>query len=257
MTTLSTPLTTAPTRRDATPPSLRDLDLETLIALYPPKTEPMGEAFIHLFSFVRILEILSRWLDKWEHQAIVFGDIMVYYRNEHGKMATVAPDTCVVFGVESERIDAERSYFIDRTGVVPALALEIGSRRTAHRDLRDKPSIYAHIGVSEYWMVDPTGGDHYGFALRGLRLVDGAYEEIEITAPDDGSVRGYSDVLGLELRWETHDLRFFDPASGEYLRTPQEIAADAQAAEARAQAAESYAQDAEAEIARLREMLGL
>ena len=253
MTTLTTPTRPNPTpaRGNGTPPpSLRDLDLETLIALYPPKMEPMGEAIIHLFSFVRIIEILNRWFGELERKATVFGDVMVYYRDERGEVASLAPDICVVFDVDPERIDEERSYFIERAGKVPALVMEIASDKTARRDMYQKPAIYAHIGVGEYWMLDPTGGDHYGFPLRGLRLVDGAYEEIEQTTMADGSVRAFSDALELELRWENADLRFFDPASGEYLRTPEEIQADEREAQARAR-------DLEDEVARLRKMLGI
>ena len=246
MTTLATPTrpTPTPVRGNGTSPSsLRELDLETLIALYPPKMEPMGEAIIHLFSFVRIIEILSRWFGELERKATVFGDVMVYYRDERGEVASLAPDICVVFDADPERIDEERSYFIERVGKVPALVMEIASDKTARRDMRQKPAIYAHIGVGEYWMLDPTGGDHYGFPLKGLRLVDSAYEEIKMATLADGSVRAFSEVLGLELRWESPDLRFFDPASGQYLRTPEEIQADERAAQA--------------EIARLREMLGI
>ena len=250
MTTLATPPSSTPPRRDGLPPSLRDLDLETLIALYPPKTEPMGEAIIHLFSFVRIIELLSRWFGELERKATVFGDVMVYYRDEHGEVASLAPDICVVFDVDPERVNEERSYFIERVGKVPALVMEIASDKTARRDMYQKPAIYAHIGIPEYWMVDPTGGDHYGSPLKALRLVDSAYEEIELTTLADGSVRAFSDVLDLELRWENADLRFFNPASGQYLRTPKEIQADERAAQARAR-------DLEAENARLREMLGI
>ena len=44
-------------------------------------------------------------------------------------------------------------------------------------DLDDARDLYAGLGVVEYWMFDPSGGDHYGFALRGETLVDGEYGE--------------------------------------------------------------------------------
>ena len=37
--------------------------------------------------------------------------------------------------------------------------LEIASSTTAVVDLRKKPGIYAGMGVLEYWLFDPTGGD--------------------------------------------------------------------------------------------------
>ena len=156
MTTLTTPTRPSPASGNGTPPpSLRDLDLETLIALYPPKMEPMGEAIIHLFSFVRIIEILNRWFGELERKATVFGAVMVYYRDERGEVASLAPDICVVFDVDPERIDDERSYFIERAGKVPALVMEIASDKTARRDTRQKPALYAHIGIPEYWDAGP------------------------------------------------------------------------------------------------------
>jgi hypothetical protein len=90
----------------------------------------------------------------------------------------------------------------------------------------------------------------------------------------DGIMRGHSDLLGLDLLgldlcWIDGRLRFYNPASGEYLRDPIASEVERQAAEARLaseraarQAAEDIAaseraarEAAEAELARLREQL--
>ena len=38
----------------------------------------------------------------------------------------------------------------------------------------------------------------------------------------DGIIRGYSPLLGLFLCWDQANLRFFDPTTGEFLRTLNE-----------------------------------
>ena len=104
--------------------------------------------------------------------------------------------------------------------------------------------------------MDPEEGSIYGFKLMGLRLVDGKYEPIELTYLPNGSVRGYSEALGLTLLYENGELIFIDPATGRRLRRPSEIAADERAAQRQAAEAETRTESAEAELAELRRRLG-
>ena len=53
-------------------------------------------------------------------------------------------------------------------------------------------------------------------------LVDGEYQPMEIVHEPDGLIWGHSAVLGLDLCWAAGDLRFRDPAGGEFLLTPRE-----------------------------------
>ena len=39
---------------------------------------------------------------------------------------------------------------------------------------------YAGFGIPEYWRFDPTGGDRYGAAIAGDRLVGGIYQAVDI-----------------------------------------------------------------------------
>ena len=68
-------------------------------------------------------------------------------------------------------------------------------------------------------------------------------------APDaEGRPRGHSPTLGLDLVWDDRRLRFYDPATNEWLKSFDEERAARETAEARAESAE-------AEIQRLREQL--
>ena len=95
--------------------------------------------------------------------------------------------------------------------------------------------------------------------------MDGEYQPIPLRYEPDGVIRGHSAVLGLDLCWVNGRLRFYDPASGEYLRNISE--AEAELAEAQAEQAHAHRMEAEraeaearahrmeAEVRRLREEL--
>ena len=108
-------------------------------------------------------------------------------------------------------------------------------------------------------MTAPAGS-FYDAALAGDRLLpNGEYESIPTYRMDDGVVRGYSPALGLELRWVSGTLRFWDPATGEYLPDLAEAKAQRNAeavarrlAETQREAAEERVRQLEAELHRLR-----
>ena len=108
------------------------------------------------------------------------------------------------------------------------------------------------MGVGEYWMFDPSGGDHYGFALRGERLVDGEYRRLEMQEDADGGVWGYSPTLNLEFHWEDGRLRLYDPVGERWLKNDEEADAARLSAEVRAESAEARIAELEAELRQLR-----
>ena len=129
----------------------------------------------------------------------------------------VAPDVYLTFGVDAEAIRPRHIYLPWEVGKVPDWVLEIASESTRRVDINNKPGIYARISIPEFWRFDPTGGRYYGFALDGLRLVDGEYQPIELTTEPDGILKGYSEELELSLAWDDGWPRFYDPATGAYL----------------------------------------
>ena len=252
---MTTQTTIASTRAKGVP-DLRDLDLDTLLELYPPSdSEPMPDPFFQIPYFVALIEMLNRWFDEAKIDALAAGNNFIYYLDELGKTVPISPGIIVMFDIDIDDLYKRGSYFVDLIGKPPGFVMEIGSKSTAQVDLEEKPREYAWIGALESWLFDPTGGDHYGFALRGWRLVDGEYQPIEMDERSDGSSRGYSAVLGLELHWDGSDLHLIDPVSGQRLRRPSEIAADERAALSRVEAERRGREAAEAELARLRRLL--
>ena len=186
-----------------------------------------------------------------------------YLRHEAGnREERLAPDCVVAFGVNPDAIVARNGYVISEVGKPPDFVLEVASRSTGRRDYTVKRAGYAGYGVGEYWRFDHTGGRYHDAALAGDRLVNGVYEPIRINEEPDGVRWGHSPVLGLDLCWERGELRFYDPAAGEYLPSPAELQAQRAAertarlsAEARVSTERAARLSAEAELRQVREEL--
>ncbi len=230
-------------------PSLHEMDSEELNLIYPPKMEYMPDGKEHAINFIKIVPLLRYVLELLGIKAFALGDIYIYYLDEYGRRERVAPDALVALDISYEDTGEDQSYFVELLGKPPELVMEMASRSTYRVDLEAKPPIYAQIGISEYWLLDPFDGKYYGFPLRGLRLVDGEYVEIEMEEIQNGGLRGHSDVLGLDLYWMDGDFRIREPDTGRWLALPTREDVEARAA------AEARAEAAEAELAELREQI--
>ncbi len=179
--------------------------------------------------------------------------------DEHG----VFPDCVVAIGVEDPAaIVARNGYVISEVGKPPDFVLEVASRSTGRRDYTVKREIYASFGVAEYWRFDHTGGRYHDVPLAGDELVSGEYMPAPIHHDGVGPIWGHSLALGLDLCWDNSELRFRDPATGEFLPTTSELAEQRDAARVARDAARvardverAARRTAEAEVSRLREQL--
>ena len=169
--------------------------------------------------------------------ARVNGDTFIYYV-EGDPRRSVSPDCYVVFGLSdaslrSLSLEGNNTYLLWEVGKAPEFILEIGSPSTARSDLGRKRDLYAEIGVSEYWRYDATGGQFYGEALVGERLVGGEYRRMEMHGESDGRAWSHSEALTLDLRWTDGELRFWDPVVDRWLLSQEEERAGRLAAESR------------------------
>jgi Uma2 family endonuclease len=149
------------------------------------------------------------------------GNCPVYYTGENGRQGIFRPDLLVAFGVNPIAIRQRNGYFISRVEKAPDFILEIASVSTFRNDLGPKRNRYARLGVEEYWRFDATTV-YYPEPLAGERLQEGRYSPLSVSRDLDGIIRGYSPLLGLFLCWDQANLRFFDPTTGEFLRTLNE-----------------------------------
>ena len=118
-------------------------------------------------------------------------------------------------------VRARRSYKTWEEGDTLDFVMEITSKSTQKEDQETKPNIYAALGVREYFQYDPTG-DYLNPQLQGSCLVAGKYQPIIATTLPNNVLSLSSEVLKLELRLQSGELRFYDPQTGELLLTHEE-----------------------------------
>ena len=81
----------------------------------------------------------------------------VFY-NQYRMNYKFNPDLYVAVGGGKAAIRQRNGYVIWEAGKPPDFALEVVSETTHRRDTAEKTGLYASVGITEYWRVDPTGG---------------------------------------------------------------------------------------------------
>ena len=187
--------------------------------IFYPATDgaPLPDGSEQYYEFLHVNTLLQIHYADWP-RTLVSGNTFIYY--DQGRPGrNIAPDCYVAFDVNADEIIRQEHYRIWIVGKPPEFALEIASKHTAHNDLVPKRELYAAIGIGEYWRYDPTENSrYYGERLVGERLVDGEYQRLPMAPDVEGRPRGYSPTLELDLVWEDRILRFYNPATGEWLR---------------------------------------
>ena len=146
----------------------------------------------------------------------VVGDLLIYYE-EGNPRRSVAPDVFVVFGAVKHRRNVYKLWEEPKS---PDFVLEVASENTWREDLGRKRTLYAELGVREYWLFDPRD-EYFDPPLQGLVLREGTYRALPALV-DSGARKIRSEVLGLDLCAQSGVLRFRDPATGQYLKTHPE-----------------------------------
>ena len=202
--------------------------------------QPMAENDAQRSAIMYGIGALSRHF-RDRRDVYVSGDLLIYYE-EGNPRVSIAPDVFVVFGVE----DRERpNYKLWEERRAPAFVLEVASPSTWRDDLGRKRSVYAQLGVREYWQYDPAG-EHLPARLQGERLTRSGYVRQPVLTGLDGTLTLRSETLGLELRAAPgREMRFRDPATGDDLRSHTEEA-EGRLAEAEGRRAEAEGRRAEA-----------
>ena len=222
---------------EAIKPSRNDKPVRKRTVYYPTGDgKPMAEDTLHREQMAYCCDALKyRFASRPD--VYVAGNDFVYYQ-EGSPRIRVSPDCYVVIGVEKKR---RKSYKIwDENGIAPAVVFEITSKATQKEDVEDKRPLYEQtLRVAEYFQFDPTG-DYLQTRLQGQRLQGGTYQNIELR-----DNRLWSEQLQLELVVQNDTLRFYDPATSEWLPTYEEARQQRRAAERQAQMEAQRARAAE------------
>jgi Uma2 family endonuclease len=204
---------------------------------------PMAETEDHrdlLFDSIYTLKMHPRTA----RQFYVSGNLLMYYE-EGNKRKHVSPDVFAVRGISKRR---RKYYLVWEEAKAPDFILELTSKSTRREDLKEKFALYRDtLKVQEYFLFDPHQ-EYLKPQLQGYRLVHGDYEPIK---PVSGRLP--SEVLGLHLEAQGSVVRFYDPATGRWLPTPEQARQKEAAARKKEAAARrrAEAQRDQAETARL------
>ena len=210
--------------------------------------KPMGETLLHGRCIRDVLGALHAFFAE-RSDVLVAGDNFIYYEEGNPK-ASVVPDVFVVFGAVKDEYRAEGwrdVYKLWEEPKGPDFVLEVTSRSTRREDRVQKRSLYAELGVGEYFLFDPKG-EYLEPRLQGMRLCGGRYERRwPVRVPGGGGEEGvWSGVLGLYLYGRGRELRLYDPVEGRELRTHEEEAAARREEAAARRAAEARLAELEA-----------
>ena len=181
-------------------------------SLYPSSDGlPLAENEWQLEAILDAISVL-RVRYRSRPDVYVVGDLLIYYEEDNPRRS-VAPDVFVVFGAPKHKRNV---YKLWEEPKAPDFVLEVASKNTWREDLDRKHALYAELGVREYWLFDPKD-EYFDPPLQGLVLREGVYRPLPALM-DNGARTIRSDVLGLDLRHERGELRFWDPVTGQYLR---------------------------------------
>lgn len=192
--------------------------------------KPMAETPIHLDVMLHCIGALKDHFAA-EPDVYVSGNMLLYY--EEGKRSSVSPDVFVARVPDEDR----DVYLLWREREAPCFVLEVTSKTTRTEDQRSKKSLYARLGVEEYFLFDPRD-EYLHPRFQGLRLTGGEYQPLRL-APD-GSLT--SRTIGISFQPQGTSLRMTDVKTGRLLLTYTEWKEKAQAAEERATRAEERAE---------------
>jgi Uma2 family endonuclease len=175
--------------------------------------KPMAETDLHRDWMYTVIKRLERFFAS--QRVYVSGNLLIYYQ-EGDPRKCIAPDAFVVKNCKPGR---RETFLIWREGRIPNFVLETTSKKTRREDKGKKTTIYAQLGVPEYFLYDPRG-DWLKPSLQGYQLVNGVYEPIP--AENGGSIA--SRELGIGFALEEGALAMFDAQTGERLLSQEERA---------------------------------
>src|SRR5207249_11946967 len=120
----------------------------------------------------------------------------------------LVPDIAVIKGLPYRRV---KSWKVGRTGPPPHVVFEVASPETWDKDLTEKPPLYAHMGVQEYFAYDPNDPQCWKdkpSRLLGWRL-DPVNQTMQESVPDEQG-RLWSAELDSWLVADGPHLRLYD-----------------------------------------------
>jgi Uma2 family endonuclease len=192
-----------------------DPDVEDGIFYPSSDGEPMAETDYHITAIMLLMDALRHF---FRNRPDVFVASNLFWFWERGNpFARRAPDLMVIPGVGNHSRFSFRTW--NEGGTVPALIIELTSRKTWQEDTGPKYDLYRQLGVREYFVFDPLSR-YISPTFQGYRLKAGRYRPIRVAAD-----RSLASDLGIRLRRQKRLLRVFEGDATEPIPSFDEIAA--------------------------------
>jgi Uma2 family endonuclease len=197
----------------------------------------MAESDVHILLMLTLIPMLREFFLP-RPRVYVGGNMLVFYERGNPRKH-VSPDVFVVPGVPNHVHHLRDNFLIWEEGKAPQVVMEFTSKTTRKEDTVTKFALYRDVlKVKEYFLFDPRA-EYLDPPLQGYRLRGGKYLPIKAV---DGRLP--SRVLGLHLERDGHDLRLWNPTTGQRLLTADEARQQADEARQRAEAARQQADEA-------------
>ena len=214
-------------RTDSTPPDVLTDAPEVDLSTFPTGDgKPVAETYANYLQMTYLQFALRRLLQSQGRPPAVIGGNQFLYYNPYNKREHLSPDVYVGFDLAPPT--TRDVWFTWVEGKAPDIVFEITSPSTQRTDVsagpRGKLTLYAQLGVREYYVYDPQ---LVMFPwLRAFTLIEGRLEEAPLL-PNGGA---WSELLQAELRavrsteWERPGtyLRVIDPTTGAPIRVGEE-----------------------------------
>ncbi len=174
--------------------------------------KPMAETPEHRDVLTESVETLK---DRFANHPKVYvsGNMMMYHVRGDTRRH-FSTDVFVAFGIP--KLPERRVYLLWKEKS-PDVAIELTSKSTKKKDTKDKFELYHELRIREYFLFDPLE-EYLKPSLQGFRLMEEDYVRIE---PVDGRLP--SEVLQLHLERQGWQLRFWDPATRQWLPTREDL----------------------------------
>jgi Uma2 family endonuclease len=229
-------------------------DISNEVAYYydshPTEEDLMGETAWHS-ELVAYLKAVLTWL--FHDQTCAIYENLNFYRTLDAMEYPIAPDLAIIKGVSLEYV---RSWAPGRIDIPPHVVFEVLSKETWKKDLREKPAIYADMGVRELFAYDPQEPPLHRETvgrLFGWRLDTRSGRMVEMTPGKEGWL--WSEQLDSWLVPEGIHLRLYDREGQIRLTGEEAQTLLAEVAIERAAEADERAVEADERAARLAEQL--
>ncbi len=208
---------------------------------YQTREELMPAGNEHSLYIQILAEMLTAVLQRQGLRRFI--DVFIFYRDWEGRKQRIAPDLLIAPGPELAPKQGVHSYDLD-IEPVPLCVVEIISPRSRKADTQSKGLFYAALGIREYLLLDVEDEDEQLLDPIGISLWR---LENELPIPVEPDEEGYLtlEMIGVRLRADRRRLVAQDMATGELLRTNEELLAALAATELARQEAERARQEAE------------